>query len=168
VRTSGKECWGNKGPTACTNLRTIRRDKLEETVISALREQLMEPGLFKVFADEFTVEWNRLQGEASAEQTARVSELQRIRQRIERIVDAITEGTRAVAVRDQLAALEQRRLALETEAATVAAPAPRLHPNLAEVYRRKVAQLVEALGEEDGAEGARTGALSHRPHHADP
>jgi site-specific DNA recombinase len=168
VRTSGKECWGNKGPTACTNLRTIRRDKLEETVISALREQLMEPGLFKVFADEFTVEWNRLQGEASAEQTARVSELQRIRQRIERLVDAITEGTRAVAVRDQLAALEQRRLALETEAATVAAPAPRLHPNLAEVYRRKVAQLVEALGEEDGAEGARTGALSHRPHHADP
>ena len=32
------------------------------------------------------------------------------------------------------------------------APAPRLHPNLGDVYRRKVAGLAEALASEDGAE----------------
>ena len=38
------------------------------------------------------------------------------------------------------------------EAATAAAPAPRLHPNLAETDRRRVAALVAALEAEDGAE----------------
>ena len=65
---------------------------------------------------------------------------------------AITEGTPASAVRDRLQALEQRRLSLEAEAETATAPAPRLHPNLAEVYRRKVADLVHALNQEDSAE----------------
>ena len=51
-----------------------------------------------------------------------------------------------------MAALERRRLALEAEMATATAPAPRLHPNLAETYRRKVADLVAALQQEDGAE----------------
>jgi site-specific DNA recombinase len=32
------------------------------------------------------------------------------------------------------------------------APAPRLHPNLAEVYRRRVAELSEALSSDDDAE----------------
>jgi site-specific DNA recombinase len=32
------------------------------------------------------------------------------------------------------------------------APAPRLHPNLGEVYRQKVAALADLLGHEDGAE----------------
>jgi DNA invertase Pin-like site-specific DNA recombinase len=142
----------NKGPAACTNLRTIRCDELEDTVLSALRERLMEPGLFKVFAEEFTAEWNRLQGQASAEQASRAGEVHRVRQQINRLVDAITEGTPAAAVRERLATLEQRRLALEMEAATAVAPAPRLHPNLAEVYRRKMAELTEALRQEDSAE----------------
>jgi site-specific DNA recombinase len=78
--------------------------------------------------------------------------LQRVRHQIERLVDAIAEGTPASAVRDHLATLEQRRLVLEAEVATATAPAPRLRPNLAEVYRRKLAALIEALGQEDGAE----------------
>jgi hypothetical protein len=141
----------NKGPTACTNLRIIRCEELEDTVLSALRERLMEPELFKIFAEEFTAEWNRLQGQASAEQAARADEMHRVRQQINRLVDAITEGTPA-AVRERLATLEQRRLVLEMEAATAVAPAPRLHPNLAEVYRRKMAELTEALRQEDSGE----------------
>ena len=56
----------NKGPTACTNLLTVRRDVLEETVLGALRERLMDPELFQEFVAEFTLTWNRLQAEASA------------------------------------------------------------------------------------------------------
>jgi site-specific DNA recombinase len=141
----------NKGPTACTNLRTIRRDDLETTVLGALRERLMDPDAFQVFAREFTAEWNRLQGNDAAEQIARTGELQRVRQQIERLVDAITEGMPAAAVRDRLGILEQRRLALEVAEKTATAPAPRLHPNLAEVYRRKVSALALALEAEDAA-----------------
>jgi site-specific DNA recombinase len=142
----------NKGPTVCTNLRAIRRDELEETVLGALRERLMDPALFKAFAASFTTEWNKLQGNTEAEQTARAGELQRVRQQIERLVDAIAEGTPAAAVRDRLASLEKRRLTLEADSATATAPAPRLHPNLAELYRRKVAGLIDALNQEDAGD----------------
>ena len=121
-------------------------------MLGALRERLMDPEVFKSFADAFTAEWNRMQADSSAEQDARVAEPRRVRDRIERLVDAITEGTPASAVKDRLGVLEARRLVLEAEAATATAPAPRLHPNLAEVYRRKVADLIAALTKDDGAE----------------
>jgi site-specific DNA recombinase len=125
---------------------------LENGVLEGLRERLMDPVLFKEFATTFTAEWNKLQGNTAAEQSARTAELQRVRHRIERLVDAITEGTPASAVRDRLQALEQRRLLLEAEAETATAPAPRLHPNLADVYRHKVADLVNAPSQDDAAE----------------
>jgi site-specific DNA recombinase len=75
-----------------------------------------------------------------------------VRQQIDRLVDALADGIPAAAVRDRLASLENRRLTLETEAAAARAPAPRLHPNLAEVYRQKVANLIDALAQEDAAE----------------
>ena len=142
----------NKGPTVCANRRTIRRDELENSVLDGLRERLMDPALYKIFADAFTSEWNRLQGNTAVEQDARAGELQRVRHQIERLVGAIAEGTTAAAVNGRLAALEERRLALEAEAVTAAAPAPRLHPNLAEIYRRKVTDLVYLFQREDGAE----------------
>ena len=50
----------------CANRLTIRRDVLEATVMDGLRHRLMDPALFKVFALEFTAEWNRLQAGAGA------------------------------------------------------------------------------------------------------
>jgi hypothetical protein len=41
--------------------------------------------------------------------------------------------------------LEARQLALQEELATVVAPAPLIHPKLAEIYRQRVEQLHEAL-----------------------
>ena len=61
----------NKGPTVCANLRTIRRDELENTVLDALRERLMDPELFKEFARSFVAEWNRLQATVTADHDAR-------------------------------------------------------------------------------------------------
>ena len=142
----------NKGPTACANRRTIRRDVLEATVLEGLRGRLMDPDLFKAFAEAFTAEWNRLQGAAAAEQTARADELKRVQDQMERLVDAIANGTPPAMVNDRLTRLEQRRVALAAEVAMAASPAPRLHPNLAEMYRRKVADLVAALEDDDGAE----------------
>ena len=141
----------NKGPTACTNRLTIRRDRLEAEVLDDLRHRLMDPDLFQVFVTAFTAGWNRLQAAGSAEQEAKRAELQRVKHAIERLVDAITEGTPASAVRDRLADLETRRLALEATLASAAAPAPRLNPNLAEIYRVKVADLIEALRRHDAA-----------------
>jgi transposase len=51
---------------------------------------------------------------------------ERVDRQIERLVDALAEGAPAARVTQKLRELERRRLE------------PRLHPNLAEVYRRKV------------------------------
>ena len=142
----------NKGPTACTNLLTIRRDVLENQTLDSLRARLMDPVLFKIFAQGFTAEWNRLQAAASGQQEAQRAEIEQVRRQIERLVDAIAEGTPAVAVHERLAALEARRLSLEAYLATAVAPAPRLHPNLAEVYRNRIADLVRVLDADDATE----------------
>ena len=135
----------NKGPTACLNLLTVRQDRLESVVLDGLRDRLMDPVLFEAFAAEFTVEWNRLQETLSGDLTARKAELGKITGQIERLVDALVGGTPASAVKDRLRLLEDRRLALEAEINATVAPVPRLHPNLAVVYREKVALLAEAL-----------------------
>ena len=144
-----------KGPTTCTVLRTIRKDVLEESVIGALRQRMMAPEVYHAFAQEFTAEWNRLQAEASGDQSAKRAELARARQQLERLVDALANGTPVGALNARMATLEARRIALEVELASAEAPAPALHPNLADIYRARMEQLAATLEAEDGAE-ART------------
>jgi site-specific DNA recombinase len=142
----------NKGPTACDNRLAIRRNTLESTVLDGLADRIMDPGLFKVFVTEFTAEWNRLQAETSGDREARVSELSRVNAQIERLVDAIAAGGMSPAIGKRLADQDKRRLELEGLLAEAAAPAPRLHPNLADVYRQTVSSLIEVLARDDGAE----------------
>ncbi len=139
----------NKGDSVCANRLTIRRDVLEATVMDGLRHRLMDPALFKVFALEFTAEWNRLQADAGASLAALRAEHDRVVRQIERLVDALADGAPAERIKQKLRDLERRRLDIEAELASVAAPAPRLHPGLAEAYRRKVEELHEALAADD-------------------
>jgi hypothetical protein len=139
----------NKGETVCRNRLTIRRDALEATVMDGLRSRLMDPDLFKVFAQEFAAEWNRLQADAESTLGRVRSEHQRVCRQIDRLVDALADGEPAARLTGKLKELDRRRLELERELETVKAPAPRLHPNIAEVYRRKVEELHEALKAED-------------------
>ena len=48
--------------------------------------------------------------------------------------------------------LDARRVRLEEQIATAAKPAPRLHPNLAQLYRQQVAQLTDLLARDDASE----------------
>ena len=139
----------DKGETVCSNRLTIRRDALEATVMDGLRSRLMDPDLYKVFAQEFAAEWNRLQAGAGAHLSRLRSERDRICRQIDRLVDALADGEPAARLADKLKELERRRLEFERELMTTAAPAPRLHPNVAEVYRRKVEELHSALRDED-------------------
>jgi hypothetical protein len=112
----------------------------------------MDPPLFRVFAAEFTATWNRLQAEASAGLAVRRAELDPVQVQLEHLVNGLAEGMPAAAVRGGMEKLEARRLELEAQLASTEVPAPRLHPNLAEVYRQRMAQLTEVLAEEDEAE----------------
>ncbi len=143
----------NKGETVCTNRATIRCDALEAVVLDGLRTRLMDPATYKAFADAFVVEWNRQVAEDAAKGAGHRDELDRVSRQIERIVDAIADGDTLLAVvRDRLIALEERKKELTRLVADPVASPPRLHPNLAEVYRQEVASLTDALANEGGAE----------------
>jgi site-specific DNA recombinase len=52
-------------------------------------------------------------------------------------------------MKDELLALEARKVELAAAIARAPTPAPRLHPNLAEIYRRKVIRLREELNRDE-------------------
>ncbi len=134
----------------CDNRTRVRRGALEAQVLDALGGDLMQPEMVAAFVADFTAEWNRLSAEAGAGITIKRRELDGIKRKLSGLVDAIADGLRAPGLQGRLDELEQRRVALEAEIAASAAPVvPRLHPNLAEVYREEVARLREGLAQED-------------------
>jgi hypothetical protein len=65
-----------------------------------------------------------------------------------KLVDAILAGVPGEQVKDRMIALDTRRRQLEAELSASPAPEPvRLHPGMADVYRRKVKELAEGLAE---------------------
>ncbi len=137
----------------CSNRVRVRRARLERQVLDALGSQLMQPDKVAVFVSEFTAEWNRLSAEASAGRVGKQRELESVRRKLDGLVEAIADGLRAPGLQGRLDDLEGRRRALEAELASEAPPdLPRLHPNLADVYRDRVRRLAEALAAEGSPE----------------
>ncbi len=136
----------NKG--TCDNLLTVRQDDLEAKVLDGLRHHLMHPDLVKTFVDEFHREVNRQAAEQDAGRDQIRRELEKTERDIQRVIEAIKAGVPGSAVKDEMATLENRRTDLIGRLERTPAPIPRLHPNLAELYRRKVVNLGEALNEE--------------------
>ncbi len=115
-------------------------------ILDRLRDRLMAPDLFKAFCEEFHRELNRLRTDENAAADAKRYELDRVERRIRRIVELITDDDVPVrALKLELVTLEARQLGLQQDLAAVNAPAPLIHPNLAEVYRQRVDRLHEAL-----------------------
>ncbi|MHB2170109.1 recombinase family protein [Alsobacter sp. R-9] len=129
----------------CTNTTGVKRGVLEEIVISALQHNLMAPDLVAEFIAAFHAEVNASRGEAEAERRRVEKRKAEIERQLDGLITAIAEGLRSPGLQQRLDALETERRQIE---ATLAAPAPspiRLHPNLADLYRKKVAALHEAL-----------------------
>ncbi|WP_141325448.1 recombinase family protein, partial [Acetobacter orleanensis] len=133
----------NKG--TCDNRLTLRRDVLEKSVLNGLQTQMMDPALFKEFCDEFTREVNRLRMEKGADLVALKSELPKIERELDKAVQAILDGFASSALKTRMEQLEARKAEIEERLADSPSPPPLLHPNMAELYRQKVATLHESL-----------------------
>jgi hypothetical protein len=107
----------------------------------------MHPDLVAEFVKEFHAEINRQRRDAELLLGGKHRELEKTRQMLDGLIEAIAEGFRAPSLQVKLDELEQHKLKLESEIASAPGAAPRLHPNLAEIYRKKVASLQEALSD---------------------
>jgi site-specific DNA recombinase len=133
----------NKG--TCSNLLTIRRDVVEPAVLDGLKHHLMQPEAYEAFIAEFNREMNRLAASEDQTRDRLKSDLTKIARDTNRLIESIKAGVPGEVVKDEIAKLAADKISLQAQLDAVPAPKPRLHPNLAAVYRDKVANLIEAL-----------------------
>ena len=141
-------CSNARNRGTCTNRLTIRRDVLEESVLQGLRDHLMHPDLVREFMAEYHRELNKQHASADHAAAQRVTDLARVKRELAKLIQAIKDGVPASSIKDEFIALEARKELLERDIAQAPESAPRLHPNLAEIYRQKVAHLRDALNDE--------------------
>ena len=142
-------CSTARNKNTCDNRLTIKREAVEQRILTALRERLMEPALFAEFCREFTKEMNRLRMDASASLAGKRAELVRIERQLQKLLEALLDDGDSKTIVRNMQALEARQEALEAELSQADSPPPLLHPNMAEVYHRQIRELHGALTGED-------------------
>jgi DNA invertase Pin-like site-specific DNA recombinase len=148
-------CFGARDQGRCDNHLTIRREEVEARVLKALQEKLLNQELFAEFCDEFTREMNRLRMERRASLSSAKREIESISTRIKKLLNLLLDDEIAVDEgKAEIKALDARRKALQAQLETVDEPPPLLHPQMAELYRRKVTTLAQALEQPESRLGA--------------
>ena len=150
ISPAGKDylaCASARRQGTCMNKRSIRRHVLELLILDGLKSRLMAPDLVKEFIAEFHREVNRQRRDQEIEQGLQRRELQEVTRKLDGLINAIADGLRTAGLKSRLEELEKRKEELTTLVGSASPPAPRLHPNLAEVYRQKVANLQQALAQ---------------------
>ena len=129
----------------CEQRRSFRRGELEDAVLDLLRNRLMQPDAVAEFVRAFGAEMNAQRGDDTALRSRQEAERAALKRKLEGLYDAIAEGLRTPGLKEKLEDHEARVMALD-EALAAPAPSPvRLHPNLSELYRRKVTELSATL-----------------------
>lgn len=90
---------------------------------------------------------NRERAAAVAARMQAEQEAKDIHRRIDQLVEAIASGVRSPSVLERLNRLEARKAELDQSHAEAEAPVVRMHPNLGEIYRRRVADLQASLAD---------------------
>ncbi|MHB2168934.1 recombinase family protein [Alsobacter sp. R-9] len=134
-------CSNARNRGTCENMLTIRRDVLEESVLSGLRSHLLAPELLEEFTREYVAELNRLNRDRDAGRAKAEADLAKVTRQVRAIIEAIKEGIRTPGMKEELLELENRKAGLEKTLSEAPATAPALHPAMAEVYRERVEQL---------------------------
>ena len=111
----------------------------------------MRPELFQEFCAEYTREINRLRMERTATIRAQEAELAKVTRELDKLIDALIQGVPADRIKQRMAELEARRHDLQQQVRQTTSPEPYLHPNMAETYRRKVADLARSISSETGS-----------------
>ncbi|WP_114965319.1 hypothetical protein [Alkalilacustris brevis] len=116
-------------------------------MLDLLRTRLMQPEAVAEFITVFGREVNAQRGDETAQRSRLEAELSALIRKLDGLYDAIAEGLRTPGLKDKLEELEARKAELDAKL-TAPAPSPvRLQPNLAALYREKVAQLAATLAD---------------------
>ncbi|MCW2242496.1 hypothetical protein [Azospirillum canadense] len=148
-------CAGHRNKGTCANDRTISRFDVERRVLTGLKERLLAPDLIQEFVDSFRAGGAAATADRAANRRTRERELAAVERKITGVLKAIEDRLYHESMKGRLTGLEadKARLLAEAEETDADLPAVLLHPQLLDLYRRKVEALEAALAEgEDSAE----------------
>ncbi|WP_408886996.1 recombinase family protein [Limobrevibacterium gyesilva] len=140
-------CANRRERGTCSNPRTVLRARLLERVMAGLKHRLLAPELVEEFVRSFVAEVNAANRTRGQQRARLQQEHTKLGRQIRNLLELIKDGHGSPAMARELAGLESRQDQIVREIAGTGTPEPLpvLHPNLPELYRRKVDTLEEAL-----------------------
>jgi site-specific DNA recombinase len=144
-------CSAKRERGTCTSVVGISARELEDRVMQGLKDILLDQEeLLDVFVAEFKAELERLRKQAGTHERRARKEIGKADRSIARCLQFITEGDGDPGlVGGELRKLEQRKKDLERSLATNTSDRiVELHPNIPELFRRKVSELGTLLQDE--------------------
>ena len=135
----------------CDSTVGIKATDLENRVLTGLKDILLgNDDLIDAFVTEFKAEVARLRRQRGTRERQTLKDLNKVNTAIKRCLTFITEGDGDPGlVRDELKALEARKRDLERSIKiTHEEAAVEVHPNMADLYRKKVMELQSLLSDD--------------------
>jgi site-specific DNA recombinase len=143
-------CLNHHRRGTCDNNRTILRQKIEQRVLAGLNDKLISADSVAEAVRAYTQEMNRLNHDRRAQNEADRRALDKIDRAIAGIIAAIEDGMYQPAMKARMEELERQKAEITERMAQAPADLPDVHPNVANIYRTKVATFTEALDDPDG------------------
>ena len=143
-------CSAKRERGTCDSNVGIKAAEIEERVLTGLKDILIgNEDLIDTFVTEFKAELTRLRKQRGSHERQSHKDLNKVTASIKRCVSFITGGDGDPGiVRDELKALEARKRDLEHAIkVTYDESAVEVHPNVAELYRKKVIELQTLLSD---------------------
>ncbi|MPZ57353.1 MAG: recombinase family protein, partial [Rhizobiales bacterium] len=147
-------CTNHVLSVGCDNARTVNRKVLEARVLAGLRDRLMAPEAAAAAMRAYAKETNRLNRERRTSGEASRRELANTEKAIKEIVHVIEQGGFHRVLLDRLTELEARQDGLNARLSQGPVDIPDIHPNIGDIYRRRIERLSDALGHPDDAREA--------------
>ncbi len=138
-------CVGHHRGRSCSNGRTIRREVLERRALAGIADRLVSADKIEAAVAAYAAHINRENREQRIEADADKRGLARIDKAVAGIMAAIEDGLYQPTMKARMAELERERAEITARLAKAPRGVPDIHPGIAEIYKRKVAALMETL-----------------------
>jgi vacuolar-type H+-ATPase subunit E/Vma4 len=147
-------CLNHHRRASCSNNRTIQRPIIEERVLAGITERLVSAEAVAEAVRAYHEEINRQNQARRAQAEVDRKALAKIERAIVGIIAAVEDGLYQPTMKARLAELERQKAEIEARLSAAEPELPDVNPNVAELYRRKVTSLAEALAEDPSSQEA--------------
>nr|WP_158595838.1 recombinase family protein [Oleomonas cavernae] len=166
IGASGRRlvCTSHRERGTCTNGRTVKQDVLQSRVLDGIKTHLAQPALIEHFVGEYVRLQNERRRSAVANRAGIENRLRRLEAKEQQLTRALLEQDDIAPLLAASKALAVELSAVRQELAAEPEPPPAIHPNIAGLYARKVAELESCLSDPatlDAARGLLTTMISH-------